>query len=492
MKKITLIFLLMFQVHLFGSSILILNSYHKGYEWSDHVIEGMEDLFYKRKDIDVNILYMDSKRVTSKQYYDSLEKLYEIQLKNREYDLVIALDRFAYDFILKVKNNLFKDIPILAVGIENFSKEKAKKFNVSNRVSALLEKRDLQGNVDLIKNVFPKIKKLYIINDISENALHTEPLIKDLIKQTSKEMDVVYLKENDLDSLRKRFSKWEQNSVGLFIRYYKNRDGRLNKNDKIAEFIKNAKIPIFVTDSLFIKKGATGGRVIDLVEFGKTSANMAFDILDGKGNKVVVSNDLYRVFDSEKLKEFVISLQNVTRPYILVNKEQTYFEKHRGFINFVFTISPFLLFLILGLVHNIYMRKQVEKDLRRRIEFDATLLDAIDSPIFWEDYEGKIVDSNKTFCKLLHIKCEDLYGKKLEDFKDNSYVSKIIDIIEKYKQNRNENNEFEYIDEDSKEKIYLLKQEKFKDEKTNSEGFVTIFTDITIDRETDSPRKTKK
>lgn len=483
MKKLIFLILILFHIEGYATSILILNSYHKGYEWSDYIIKGMENDFYKDNSLDVNILYMDSKRVTSKEYYDNLEKLYEVQLKNRKYDLVIALDRFAYDFVLSIYHKFFKDEPILAVGLENFSYERAKKYGIQNKVSVLLEKRDLRGNIDIIKKIFPQVEKLYIINDKSENALHTEPLIYDLINNTKEKFELKYLKEDNLQELKEHFSVKEKNSVALFVRMYKNSDGTLNKNREIGKFISDSKIPIFVTDSIFIKRGALGGKIVDLDNFGKEAAKMAFDVLSGKVNEIVDYDNLINVFDYEKLNQFSASLKNIEDPYSLINKKETFFDKYRGFIDFVFTISPFFILLILGLIHNIYMRKQVEKDLRRRIEFDETLLNAIDSPIFWQDFQGVIVDSNKTFCELLKLTCKDLYGKKLEDFRDNRYVRKIIRVIGRYKQNENENYEFSYIDDNLKKRTYLVKQEKFKDEKTKSEGFVTIFTDITKEKE---------
>ncbi len=69
---------------------------------------------------------------------------------------------------------------------------------------------------------------------------------------------------------------------------------------------------------------------------------------------------------------------------------------------------------------------------------------------FWEDFQGVIVDSNETFCKLLKLTCKDLYGKKLEDFKNNKYVKSVIEILDKYKQNEDENYEFDYFDDNLK------------------------------------------
>ena len=488
MKKLLLF--IIFQSYLIAnSSILIINSYHKGYEFSDSIVNGIERKLYDYPDIDINILYMDSKRVTSKEYYDNLANLYSIQLKNRKYDLVIAVDRFAYDFILKTSDKFFKNKPILAVGIESFSKEKAKKYGLENRVSALLERRDLKGNVKAIEKLIPSIKKLYIINDKSLNALHTEPLINELIKDFKNDYELIYLKENSLENLEKKFSVYEEDTAALFIRFYKNKNGELNKNQTIAKFIKNAKVPIFITDSIFIKKGATGGRIVDLNRFGETSGQMALDILEKQKHEIVISKDLYYIYDSQKLSEFILPVGTLSVDYELVNKRLTFYDKNRGFIDFIFTISPLLIFLILGLVHNIYKRKQVEKDLRQRIDFDEVLLNAIESPIFWQNDKGIIVDSNETFCRLIKLNCEDIYGKKLENFNENRNVRKVIKVLEKYKENKNENNQFKYFDEDLKKKVYLLKQEKFRDEKTKSEGLVTIFTDITKEQEIEKEKQ---
>ncbi len=488
MKK--LIFLLIFPIFLFANSkILIINSYHKGYEFSDSIVKGIEEVVYPYTNIDINTLYMDSKRVTSKEYFSNLEKLYSVQLKNREYDLIVAIDRFAYDFLLDVHEKFFKDKPVLAVGIENFYEEKAIKYGVKDKVSALLERRDLKSNVKVIKRLIPNLQKLYIINDKSENALHTEPLIQELFEDFDGDYELIYLKEDDLESLKEKFQVEDENSAALFIRFYKNKDGKLNNNREIENFIDNSKIPIFITDSIFIKKGAVGGRIVDLYRFGKASGEMALDILYGKEHKVVIFKDLNYVFDSKKLEQFILPVSVLDVDYEIVNKRETFYDKNRGFIEVVFKLIPLLLFLILGLIHNIYKRKQTEKELRQRIDFDAVLLNAIDSPIFWQDEKGFIVDSNSQFCSLLKLKCDqiygcdEIYGKKLEDFSSNPNVLLIIDVLEKYKQNKKENYEFKFYDLSGEKKFYLLKQEKFEDKKSKTEGTVTIFTDVTKERE---------
>ena len=492
MKKLFLLLILLNTYILANNSILIINSYHKGYEWSDSVVKGLEKTLSSKENIDTNILYMDSKRITSNEYYENLKNLYKVQLKNRKYDLVVAIDRFAYDFVLNYYDDFFTNEQILAVGIENYNKDNTLKYNLENKVSALLEKRDLKSNVKLIQKIIPSIKKIYIVNDKSLNAKHTEPLIKELFNESDFSKKLIYLREDDLKGLEKKFDKFHEDSALLFVRFYKNSNGKLNKNKEIAQFIKNAKVPVFITDSIFNKKGALGGNIVDLEDFGNKSGLMVLDILKTKKTEIKTYEDLYYVFDALKLDQFTLAINHIDHEYKIVNKRMTFYDKNRGFINFVFTISPILILLIIGLIHNIYLRRHTEGQLKQRIEFDSVLLNAIESPIFWQDEKGIIIDSNARFCNFLNLSSLEIYGYSLDSFHTNKKAITIHRILEKYKKNSELNSQFEFDISANDKRIYFIKQASYYDSKTKKTGIVTIFTDITKEKEIEEQREKEK
>ena len=494
MKKLLILYFLIstffLSTFLFANtSILIINSYHKGYEFSDNIVHGLEKVLYKHQEIDLSLLYMDAKRITSDEYFKNLKNLYKVQLQNRNYDLIIAVDRFAYDFVVENYNDFFVNESVLAIGIENFSKTKAKKYGIENKVSALLEKRDLDANVKLIETVIPTIKKLYVINDKSINAKHTEPLIKELFDKFHNKYKLIYLRADSIEDLEQRFSKYEENSAILFIRFYKDSDGKLNKNQAIQNFINNSKVPVFITDSIFNKKGSVGGKIVDLEKFGNTAALMALDIIENKNYEIKNFDDFDYVFDAKKLDQFTLAVNQVPQEYEIVNRRLTFYDKNRGLIDFVFSISPILVLLIIGLFHNIYLRKKTEKMLIQRIEFDSILLNAIESPIFWQNKDGKIIDSNKMFCNFISLQSKDIYGKKLNTFKENENALKLISILDKYKENKKQNSIFKFQTSKNEKKIYFIKQTSFCDSKTKETGTVTIFTDITKEKEFELERE---
>ena len=68
---------------------------------------------------------------------------------------------------------------------------------------------------------------------------------------------------------------------------------------------------------------------------------MALDILKTKDTKIKTYEDLYYVFDALKLDQFTLAINHLDHEYKIVNKRMTFYDKNRGFINFVFTISSY-------------------------------------------------------------------------------------------------------------------------------------------------------
>ncbi len=370
MKKILLISLIMLlgALPLFAhdKKILIINSYHRGFQWSDDVLSGMEKVFYNHPEITINVWYMDSKRISSEEYYAKLRELYKLQLKKHNYDLIIALDNFAYDFVIKYYHELFTNEPVLFTGLEQFDPNDARAQQIEDRMYGILEKRAIPETIPMISKMLPHLKKLYIINDTSANGDDSEPFIKEAIQEHNAQFEIEYIRQSTLPELEERFSKPNPDEAVFFIRFYNDRNGNLYKNSQIASMINKSELPVFITDTLFIGKGAIGGKLVLVKDLGMQTGQMAINILDHKVAPLTVQvfNEYSYQFDVQKLKQFDIYPNSAVKKFDLVNAPQTFFDKYRKFIDAVFLISPFLVFLILGLIHNIYMRIRSEKELR--------------------------------------------------------------------------------------------------------------------------------
>lgn len=371
MKLLSLLFFiitLLIPSHLFAQDkqILVINSYHHGFQWSDDVLKGIEEVLYDSPNITTNILYMVSKRINSEAYFDKLRELYKLQLKNHKYDLILCVDKFAYDFVLKYYDELFTTEPIVFTGIEQFSLPQVQKYGLEDRVYGILEKRAIGDTVPLISKMIPDLKKLIIINDASANGDDSEPFIQEAMRKNDKKFEIEYIRKSTLDELEERFSKPNKEEAVFFIRFYNDKDGNFYKNSQIASMIEKSALPVFITDTLFISKGAFGGKLVPIKNLGNATGKLVLDVLAGKMKSLHVktADEFQYQFDIQKIKQFELYPNIAIQNYELVNVPLTFFDKHRAFIDFVFIISPLLVFLILGLLHNMYRRVKSEKELK--------------------------------------------------------------------------------------------------------------------------------
>jgi hypothetical protein len=84
--------------------ILVLNSYHPGYAWSDEEQAGIIDVFRaKDKNWLPVIEYLDLKRLPDGRHLADLKKLFRHKYQNRKFSVVIAMDNLALEFAGKIE-----------------------------------------------------------------------------------------------------------------------------------------------------------------------------------------------------------------------------------------------------------------------------------------------------------------------------------------------------------------------------------------------------
>lgn len=465
-------------------NILILNSYHKGFEFSDTIISNIEHVFLTHSNINTNVLYMDSKNIRSRDYIKELSELYSLQLKNRNYDLIITVGSFAYSLAVKNFNTIANNKPILFIGLEEFSKELAKIYDVDSKIHGIIQKLPITDNINLILKFMPQLKKLYIINDRSSDGNETSPYIIIAIKKFKSKIKIEYLRDDTLIEFTDYFSKYEKDAAILFVRFSNTPSGEFYTTNEISRAINAFNLPVFVTNDLYIGKGALGGKVIPIHALGINTAKKAINTLYKKipTSDISIHKDFKYIFDQKKLDEFQLKVPRKMPQYSVINKPLTFFDKYREFINIVFLATPFLLVVIIWLIRILYEKHISAKKLKERIEFDKTLLNAIDSPIFWQDQDGVILDANVQFCELIHMRYDMILGAKLEEVNKTHQTKKIIKFLQDLKEGKAENSQIIIKNQKGKKQIYFIKQ-TFYESTSSGSGVVTIFTDITKEQE---------
>jgi hypothetical protein len=85
--------------------ISLLNSYHKGYKWTDDISQGIKDGLPPGALLHTE--YLDTKRNPLDEiYFAILYRIYKFKIEKHQFDLIICSDNNAVDFALRCKDSI--------------------------------------------------------------------------------------------------------------------------------------------------------------------------------------------------------------------------------------------------------------------------------------------------------------------------------------------------------------------------------------------------
>ena len=128
--------------------ILILNSYHPGYAWSDDEQAGVIDVFRAKDKKWLPVIeYLDLKRLPDGKHLPRLKQLFRLKYQNKKFSLVIAMDNSALEFAIDNQKKLFGNAPIVFCGVNNYTPSLLKG---RSEVTGIVEAIDLAGTIEVM------------------------------------------------------------------------------------------------------------------------------------------------------------------------------------------------------------------------------------------------------------------------------------------------------------------------------------------------------
>ena len=470
---------------LFAKEVLLLHSYHKGYAWSDGISQGIEDTLFPYQDIELSTIYMDTKRITTKQYLDKLALLYKEKFSQRAFDLIIVSDNNAFDFAIKHKESLFKNIPILFCGINNFNQKYFYENNLQKEMTGILEDVDLAKNFELITKLHPKMKKLLILNDTSKTGLALKKDLQPIIQNYTPQLEIEYIDNMNINEIEKKVSLLDSNTIILFLLFSKDKEGQYFTYKKGFRKIKeNATVPIYGVWDFYLHYGLVGGLLTSSVAQGESVSQMAIDILIN--NKLITDIPIVTkspnkyIFHFNEIEKYDIKIEKIVNQYTIINKPKTIYEENTEFVLFSIILIVILSILVLIMRTNIQQRKVLQKDLQNRIRFDKVLLNTIPNAIYYKNIDGKILGCNQAFSELFKIHQKDIIGKTAHDIYPKEIAIHNENIDKKLLQNLGrDHSELTLHFPNSTMKHIILNKAVYLNSDQTIGGIVCIMDDIT-------------
>ena len=488
--KYILLFSILFFNFLFANNtskeVLLIHSYHKGYTWSDDISKSIENQFKNHNNIELSTIYMDTKMIDDSIYLNNLAKLYKQQFEGRKFDLIIVSDNNAFDFVIKYHEYLFKDLPVLFCGINNFDKALLDENNMKRYMTGVVEQVDLEKNFELISKLHPNLKNLLIINDTSTTGYAVKRDLNPIIDKYNKKFNIQYVDNLEINNLKEKVSTLDKkNSVILFVLLFKDTTGKyFTYKQSFKEIKEVSDVPIYGLWDFYLNYGIVGGLLTSATAQGEAVSKMALEILekDKKPTQIPIlekSPNVY-MFDYNELKRFDISIEDFFNNPVIINQPSSVYKEHYKFFIVSLIIIMTLSIIVVILRANIQRRVKVERELSNRFEFDRVLLDTIPNPIYYKNIDGKFLGCNLSFASLVGSKRNEIIGKTAFDFFTYEVASKNTAIDKELLQTfSTSTSEFTYYTQSNEMKHIILNKAVYKNIDGTVGGIVCIMDDIT-------------
>ena len=260
-------------------NILVLHSYHQSSKWVQNIQRGIEDTLDKTKfEINLYIENMDTKRYSTKEYYNQLKSLYKIKYQDKKLDGIIVSDNNAFDFLIENRDEIFGNIPVSFLGINFFN---PKVLNNKSNFTGVLENEYFDANVRLMKLINPDLKTIFIVSDYSDVSLKVKENILNLISKNNYGIKFIFNENKPFDLVLEDISKLEENSAVLIGAYFKdNLENIFEPSYTAQKIVEASSYPVYTMFDWFFNNGVVGGNMISSYEQGKVASNIMNRILN--------------------------------------------------------------------------------------------------------------------------------------------------------------------------------------------------------------------
>ncbi len=405
--------------------ILILNSYHNGFKWSDGIMTGIKDVLIDEEENPVvYIEYMDTKRISDETYLQKLYELYQYKYRDYQFDIIIANDNHAFDFLQKYHQQLFSHTPVVFCGVNNLEDSMLEEEDLFTGIS---EEADFRGTIDIALQLHPNTKHIFSVVDRTTTGMALKRMIQKMIPYYRDTVQFDFLENMSIDELEKHAGQLSGDSIIFFLSTYKDNLGHyvsLSEGNKLLS--NTTQIPIYGSWNFLLGQGIVGGKMISGYEHGKMAGQLALRILDGESPAdipVIKENQNKYMFDYNQMQRFNIQLTDLPKGSIVINKPPSFYSISKHLIwSVVFIVIGVLTLIVFILSRNISKCKEVENELRQSEELLRTFMDASPDIIAIMDGEGRFLEANPACIKLMEIESVDYRAKTYSDlvqFKSN-------------------------------------------------------------------------
>lgn len=360
----------------FTYKVIILNSYHKGFTWTDDQTAGIiSKLNASNTQFDISVEYLDWKRYPTNENLENNYAALKYKYSTQHIDLIFTTDDAALKFALENRSKLFSNAPIVFSGVnQNGINSITKGYSNFTGIS---EDIDPKNTIDLSLKILPTLKNVYLIFDNTESGKSTGELVMNTIENSFKNLNVIPLNNYSHDDIINLSKSMGKKSIFLLTTYYVDNNGSsINFEAFNKALYESSTVPIFHVYNFGLKNGSIGGSMINAQEQGNQAASLALKILGGttaSSIKIITQPTQKQILDYKIAKHYGITLDNISSNIQIINEPFSFIKTYKSLVYSTLTIIALLIVFIISLVSYSTRIRKLKKNLEKNNE-DLTAL----------------------------------------------------------------------------------------------------------------------
>ncbi len=344
-------------------NILYISSYNPSFPTFDLQLSGIKSVLPKNYSMDIE--YMDTKRFADEEntlnFYRSLQYKLSHLLP---YDGIIVADDVAFNFALAYQSELFNEMPIVFLGVNDV--EKALSAESNPYMTGVIEVPDIEQTIQAAVKMNPSAESVVALVDATDSGQ------ADLLQYysyapdfPSLELKVLDLSNMSLDEFGNELEQLDNSSIVILLSFYYSDNGTTSSFYQGLDYLRSRlNVPLFHPYRHGIGEGILGGSIISHYDQGRSAAEMLHSILSGTDISnipvIKLENSDY-IFDMNVVKQFHIDKHSLPKRAVLLNAPSQFIRENLRIILPALLVTLIELLIIFALLLNMQQRKRLQK-----------------------------------------------------------------------------------------------------------------------------------
>ena len=382
-------------------NVLILNSYHQSYPFTDEEVRGIESVLAAEPyEVETWTEYLDTKRFSGSGHFDRMRGLLAGKYAGIRMDLIVATDDDAVDFLLRYREELFGNTPVVFCGVSG-----ADLLARVNRdfYTGVVEVFDSEAIMREALRYLPQARKIVVVTDgTANNAVHLTQMME--VANRHPELTFEFLDGRTMPflSILERLRDLSPDSIVIATMFTHDNVGvYLPPEISEAELASASPVPIFSPNTSQLGQGFLLGKSNRGYAHGRMAGQIAARVLRGeKPGAIALQQDggSTSLVDYRVLKKWGLSESALQPGSLLLNQPDDFPQFYKAHRVAVLSGIAFILcqsLIIAGLIVNRTRRRNAEKALRksqallemsqRMARLGSWELDTETGKMFWSD-----------------------------------------------------------------------------------------------------------